>query len=175
MSPWREVEIPKAAYTPPSHQVYRSSTAAFDRAMEAYRQDKFNEAAEQLAALSQLEVRNAGEVQFYFGVSLLLAGRPQEAIEPLTQAVQLTVGQQQQSSYYYWAVAFLKTNQPDRALAELSAVMAMEGEHQHLSSTAKQDFAGHPGCGDAEAGRARRVPGAEASGFGRARVDDDRI
>lgn len=138
-SPWRDLAIPKAAYTPPSqNHSYRDSTTAFEQAMAAYQEHNFAQAAEQLETLSDLNPRQGAEVHFYWGVSLLLAGRSREAIEPLKRAVPLSVGQQRESSHYYLALAYLKTNQPEPALVELEAVVAIKGQHQADAEKLKQ-------------------------------------
>jgi hypothetical protein len=138
-SPWLDLKIPKPAYVPPSNsRVYRSLTTPFERAMAAYQENNFMDAAEQLEAASQMGLKNAAEVQFYLGVSLLLAGHSSDAIEPLKQAVELNVGERRQSSHYYLALAYLKTNQPGQALVELDVVMKINGNHRIEAEELKQ-------------------------------------
>lgn len=138
--PWHDVKIPKAAYTPPGEQpLLRSAEpkTAFEQAMMAYQQNNFAAAAERLEVVSRLEPEHP-EAHFYWGVSLLLAGQSQEAIAPLKQAVQLNTGARRESSLYYLALAYLKTNQPRQALAELDAVIAMGGHYQAAAEKLKQ-------------------------------------
>lgn len=122
---WSEWPIPKAPYTPPNQRpVLRGaeSETAFERAMMAYQQNAFVVAAERLEVFCRLEPEHA-EAHFYWGVSLLLLGRHEDAIEPLKRAVQLSVGAQRTRSQYYLALAYLKTNRPQLALTQLDAVI----------------------------------------------------
>ncbi|MBI3949135.1 MAG: tetratricopeptide repeat protein [Acidobacteria bacterium] len=130
--PWINLEIPKAAYTPPAPPpVLRGGDfqAAFERAMVAYQQNDFAAAAKQLDVVIRLEPEHA-EAHFYRGVSLLLVGRSQEAISNLQQAVRLSTGAQRETSRYYLALAYLKANRLPQALAELEAVSKMGGPHR---------------------------------------------
>ena len=109
-----EIEIPKAPYTPPSESVIlRKKNKAFYHAMEAYQENDFRSAIEQLETISELEPYGAADVKFYLGVSLLLAGRNRDAIAPLEQSVESAVGPLRESSHYYLALAYLK-KQPVR-------------------------------------------------------------
>jgi len=138
-SPWEDVAIPKAVYTPPrDERIFRRPLTAFARAMAAYQENNFAEAINQLETLSQLDLRDGAEGQFYLGVSLLLVGRSQDAVLPLTQAVQLSVGMRREASHYYLALAYLKVNQPHQALAELEAVIEMKGERRAEAERLKQ-------------------------------------
>jgi tetratricopeptide (TPR) repeat protein len=137
---WQDVPMPKAPYTPPDERPVLRGTepgSAFERAMAAYQQNHFAAAAEQLEVISRLEPEHA-EAHFYWGVSLLLAGRSGDAIGPLKQAVQLNAGAQRASSHYYLALAYLKTNRPQSALAELEAVMEMNERHRAEAEKLKQ-------------------------------------
>lgn len=139
-SVWRDWPIPPAPYTPPPERpVLRGveSGTAFERAMAAYQQNHFAAAAEQLEVVSRLEPEHA-EAHFYWGVSLLLAGRSEDAIEPLRQAVRLSAGAQRESSHYYLALAYLKTNRPQQALAELEAVIEMNEDHRAEAEKLRQ-------------------------------------
>jgi hypothetical protein len=138
-SPWRDVVVPKPAYAPTSDQhLYRDVTIAFERAMTDYQTGNFRGAAQQLEALSELRLKNAAEVQFYWGVSLLLADKTAEAVAPLHQAAELGVGPQREESQYYLALAYLKSNRPDRALTQLEAVIDMGGAHRAAAESLKR-------------------------------------
>jgi hypothetical protein len=142
-SPWRNVKIPQAACMPPAKWKFRDATAAgFNQAMKNYQEGRFGEAADQLLALDQLDGRGVSEIQFYLGVSLLLADRYEEAIGSLTRAAELSVGQRQQDSHYYLALAYLKTNRPRQAMDELSIVAAQKGDHQAEAKKLKQQLRG---------------------------------
>lgn len=138
-SRWKEIEIPKAAYTPSSETIIlRKKNKAFDHAMAAYQENNFLSAIEQLETISELEPDSVADVRFYLGVSLLLAGRNKDAIAPLRQSVQSGVGPLRESSHYYLALAYLKSNQPQQALAELEATIAMDGEHRAEAESLKE-------------------------------------
>jgi tetratricopeptide (TPR) repeat protein len=81
---------------------------------------------------------NHAVAHFYYGVSLLLLGKHSEAITPLQQAVQLSVAELHESSRYYLALAYLKTNHPREAMAELEAVANMNGPHREAAAQLKQ-------------------------------------
>jgi hypothetical protein len=133
-SPWKDIAIPKTTYiTPKEKVVLRSPDESFNRAMAAYQADDFVSAVTQLEPLSELEPDNAVEVKFYFGVSLLMVDRNQDAILPLKQATQFSIGPRLESSHYYLALAYLKCNYLDRAIEELDATIEMRGQ---LRSTA---------------------------------------
>jgi tetratricopeptide (TPR) repeat protein len=138
------LEIPKAVYAPARRPlVLRDDTSAtaFEQAMMAYQQNNFAAAAEQLEVVSRLEPEHV-EAHLYWGVSLLLAGQDREALAPLRQAVELSDGGLHESSRYYLALAYLKTNQPDHALAELDAVIQLAGQHQAAARQLKQRLVG---------------------------------
>jgi tetratricopeptide (TPR) repeat protein len=130
LSPWEDLEIPKAIYTPPREQVtLRTPIKAFDRAMAAYQASNFSDAAEQLDALSEMEPALSPEVNFYLGVSLLKVGRSHDAISPLKRVVELSGGARQEAGHYYLAFAYLKRNQPQQAIAELDSVISTNGPY----------------------------------------------
>ena len=139
----QNIEIPKPPYTAPSdHVVLRKpKTKAFDSAMSAYERGDYAAAIEQLETLSELETYDAADVKFYLGVSLLLAGRSQDAIKTLKQAVELSTGPLLESSHYYLSLAYIKSDQPQQALAELDAVIASAGEHQSDAERLKRQVA----------------------------------
>jgi hypothetical protein len=140
-SPWKDIAIPKASYVTPSEKVVlRSPEESFNQAMAAYQSDDFASAVTQLEALSELEPDNAVEVKFYFGVSLLMVGRNQDAILPLRQAAQFSIGPRLESSHYYLALAYLKCNYQDRALEELDAAIAMKGQLRSAAIELKQQI-----------------------------------
>jgi hypothetical protein len=146
-SPFERLEIPKAPYDRSSGKVVmRVPNRTFDGAMAAYQANDFSKAIEQLRTLSELDPDAAAEARFYLGVSLLLAGRSQEAIFPLMQASQSQAGAEREASLYYLALAYLKTNQLQQAGTELKAVVQADGAHKpsaqklidQLGETARQ-------------------------------------
>jgi thioredoxin-like negative regulator of GroEL len=142
VSAWQNLVVPKAAYAAPVDRAVlrKPGSRAFDRAMAAYEENDFAGAIEQLETLRELGPDDAAEVNFYLGVSLLLAGRSQEAARPLRQAAQSGDGSRREDSLYYLALAYLKNNQPDQAAAELDAVIAVGGERQFAAEKLKQQI-----------------------------------
>jgi tetratricopeptide (TPR) repeat protein len=137
-SRWEKIDVPKAEYTQRTDGVtLRGPNMGFDRAMASYEQNDFAGAIEQLETLSELEP-SEGEVNFYLGVSMLLVGRNQDAITPLKRSVKSIDGALHETSHYYLALAYLKTNQPEQATAELDAVIKMNGTYRPAAKKLKQ-------------------------------------
>ncbi len=129
--PWDDLIIPKAPYQRPDGGVaLRGPRGGFSRAMEDYKNGKYNEAIGELETLNNLDPEAGAEAKFYLGVSLLLVGRVQESIAPLAQASELRPDEAADSSRYYLALAYLKSNQSQAALRELDTVIALGREHK---------------------------------------------
>lgn len=138
-APWENIEIPKAEYRPPTEGVIlRNPNESFEHAMVFYRENDFARAAEQLDTLSQLDPNAGANAHFYLGVSLLMLGRNQDALSPFKQAANLDAGWQRAASHYYMALAYLRLNQPQRAIAELDKVIELNGEHKGEAVKLKQ-------------------------------------
>jgi tetratricopeptide (TPR) repeat protein len=136
--PWKDLDIPKAAYTPQDQGVVlRKPDHPFALAMAAYQENRFGEAIDQLETLSEIEPAKA-DVKFYLGVSRLLVGRYPEAILPLKEAAPLGAGVQREECHYYLALAYLKTNQPRLAVPELEAVIQMNGVYRMSAEELKE-------------------------------------
>lgn len=137
---WQNIEVPRAPYVAPTERaVLRGSTTrAFDLAMMAYQQNDLAKAIDRLEVLSESETPDTAEANFYLGVSLLLVGRNQAAIAPLRKALQSTTGARQESCQYYLALAYLKNNQPQQALAEIETLIGMNGEHRFAAEQLKK-------------------------------------
>jgi tetratricopeptide (TPR) repeat protein len=136
--PWKDLDIPKAAYFPQDQGVVlRKPGRPFVLAMAAYQENRFGEAIEQLETLTEIEPTNA-DVKFYLGVSRLLIGRYQEAKAPLKEAAPLGTGVEREKCHYYLALAYLKTNQPRLAVPELEAVIQMNGDYRMPAEELKE-------------------------------------
>ena len=143
-SQWANLQIAKAKYTRPEEGVtLRDGGDAFGRAMAAYEQDDFSSAIEQLETLGEMQPRNAGEVSFYLGVSLLLVNRSEDAILPLKQSLQVSSGQLAGRSHYYLAQAYLKKNQPQQATAELDNTIRVGGEYEAAARALRKEILIH--------------------------------
>jgi len=128
---WKDLAIPKAAYPEKSSSLrLRGPGEAFARAMEAYQASNFPSAIEQLGTLQELAPSNAGEVNFYLGVSLLMIDKPEESRPPLKRAVEQSDGDRREAADYYLALAFAKDGKLQEAVLELNRVVEMNGEHQ---------------------------------------------
>lgn len=140
-SPWEKIDVPKAEYTSPKEgMTLRRPNQAFDRAMASYQQNDFAGAIEQLETLSELEPSSEAAVDFYLGVSMLLVGRSRDAVTPLKRSVKLQDGVPYETSHYYLALAYLKRNQPEQAIAELDAVIEMNGTYRPAAKKLKQQM-----------------------------------
>ena len=128
---WDDVEIPKAAYVKPREGVtLRGPGTPFERAIAAYAAGDYAGAIGVLETLRELdEGATPSEVNFYLGVSLLLAGHPEDAIPPLNRVVDLGDKTRLEAARYYLALGYLKQDQPKKALAELDTVRAMKGRY----------------------------------------------
>jgi hypothetical protein len=130
VSRWADIKVPKPGYTAPEITVVvREPDTIFVRAMAAYQRDDLDAAIEQLQTLSEMHPSNLGEVSFYEGVSLLLVGRSQDAIAALRRAVETGDRRRVEMSHYYLALAYLKRNQPQQAIADVEAVIESGGEY----------------------------------------------
>jgi tetratricopeptide (TPR) repeat protein len=109
--------------------------------MAAYQRSEFASAAEQLQDLADLKRGDGARVRFYLGVSQLLDGRALEAISSLREAAELGDEAVTESSRYYLAFAYLKGDQVPAAIAELDAVIAMDGEHRWGAERLRQQIA----------------------------------
>ena len=135
-SRWRDIEVPKPNYTAPETNVLlREPDKMFARAMSAYQRGDLAAAIEQLQTLSEMQPNDLGEASFYEGVSLLLIGRSQDAIAALRRAIETGDDRQVEKSRYYLALAYLKLDQPQQAIAEVEAIIESGGEYL---SAAKQ-------------------------------------
>jgi len=139
---WKDLAIPKAAYFDKSSNLrLRGPREAFARAMEAYQASDFRSASEQLRTLQELAPSNAGEVNFYLGVSLLMIDKPQESRPPLERAVEQSDGDRREAAHYYLALAFAKDDKLPQAVLELNRVIEMNGEHQAAARTLLEQIA----------------------------------
>lgn len=138
-STWANLSIPKAAYAPPKEGVtLRKPTKAFERAMAAYEQNDFASAIEQLETLRELEPSDGTPVSLYLGISLLLTGRSRDAIRHLKQGIESGTGSQRETSHYYLALAYLKSDQAQEAILELDKTIEMNGEYEPIARTLRE-------------------------------------
>jgi hypothetical protein len=90
-------------------------------ALDAYRADRFDEAARKLGALA-VHYPASVEIPFYQGVSLLLLGLPAEAIGPLRRANQVADDTFAADASWYLGIALQRAGQFAEARTRFSAL-----------------------------------------------------
>jgi TolA-binding protein len=138
-NPWRNLEIAKADYVPapPDELIWRDEpgtptspkVSALARAMRPYQQNDFAEAEQRLAQFLEKNPKHA-QAHFYRGVSLLMLGRTTEAVAPLEAAVEYGQGRVSEEAHWYLAQAYLKADEPSKALEQLDTVIAAKGKYR---------------------------------------------
>ncbi len=136
----QDMPIPKASYVPAEgNAVLRSSGSEplLRQAMTAYQQDDYATASRNLEVISRLDP-DSQQAHFYWGIALLMLGRPQDSIAPLKQAMQLSIDSQCEECRFYLAVAFIKCSRVSEAHDELDAVIQMNGQHRAAAEKLRQ-------------------------------------
>lgn len=95
-------------------------------ALEPYRRDDYNTAADRLGALTAT-YPDAAEPWFYLGVSRLLLGDAARAIAPLERARDVSPADQIEEARWFLAAAYERAGQPEAARAEVRAVCDAKG------------------------------------------------
>ena len=129
VTPSQDAELDRLArFTPPPYVSLRTRAAdpagsgAFDAAMEIYNGGRYDEAAQTLAGIVAREPGHDA-AQLFFGISSILAGRPGDAVAPLTR-VGATGGPYAGLARLMLARAYLRTRDVDRARRELETLAA---------------------------------------------------
>jgi len=94
--------------------------------MTAYLAGDYSVAAERLEQAATKEP-GALDVQFYLGACRLLTGRPQRALEPLTNATKVSSPILQQQVHYYLAKAYVQCLELREAEYEFRVASGMTG------------------------------------------------
>ena len=139
-NPWRDLQIAKAQYTPATtpqdELLYRDDSpqtqrkpGAFTEAMQPYERNDFAEADRRLGQFTEMNPGHAA-AHFYRGVSLLLLGKPAEAIAPLETAVAKGEGRVREEAHWYLALTYLKTGDHLKALEQLDSVIQLSGKRR---------------------------------------------
>ena len=106
------------------------------RAIERYQEGMQNYLhRDYAAAATQLRdaTRQDSELQpalFYLGISELLLGKPDPAIEALSKLIRMETNPYQEESHWYLAKAFFRKRDLGAAQKELEAVTALNGPHR---------------------------------------------
>ena len=98
----------------------------FQKGMTAYVEGRYDDAIGFLQSAVQRDKRT-DDVNFYLGVSQILAGHPQEASAPLGKVIALENSAYLQSAHYYLGKAYVQQMKLDQAESEFRAAAALPG------------------------------------------------
>lgn len=102
------------------------ATQRFRRGMARYRNADYTKAVEDLRAASKLDP-TAAHINFFLGVSQLLSGHDDAAIDSLRGTIALGDSPYLEDAHFYLAKAFLRRKDVDAAKAELNLVIKLRG------------------------------------------------
>jgi hypothetical protein len=105
-----------------------ASTREIAAALAPYKKGDFREAANRLAPLAS-RYPEIFEVAFYRGVSLLLTGRPEDAVAPLAQARTLGDPAQREEASWYLSLAHLRAGTVGQARPHLEQLCSGGAPH----------------------------------------------
>jgi tetratricopeptide (TPR) repeat protein len=133
----RQIPVrPAAVRMPLGSLVWRGEDKTADaypamlaKALEPYRANRYEEAIAALQGVVEKSPRRA-EGQFYLGVSLLLAGRAGDAVDPLQKAMAAGESAVSGEVKWYLAVALHNVGRVNEAAPMLQSVCSGAGEHQ---------------------------------------------
>jgi TolA-binding protein len=94
--------------------------------MTAYVEGRYDGAIGFLQSAVQRE-KKTDDVNFYLGVSQILAGHPQEAAIPLGKVIALENSAYMQSAHYYLGKAYVQQMKLNQAESEFRAAAALPG------------------------------------------------
>jgi len=98
----------------------------FQKGMTAYVEGRYDDAIGFLQSAVQRE-KKTDDVNFYLGVSQILAGHPQEAPVPLGKVIALENSAYLQSAHYYLGKAYVQQMKLNQAESEFRAAAALPG------------------------------------------------
>jgi tetratricopeptide (TPR) repeat protein len=146
-NPWQYLEIAKAEYTPPAGPqddlIWRDEgpeppkLSSFARAMRSYERGEYALAERRLERVLETDPTHA-EAHFYRGVSLLLTGRPTDALAPLHAATRHGQGRLREDAHWYLALAYLKAGGPQQAVKHLDVVVQTSNRRRAEASQLRQ-------------------------------------
>jgi tetratricopeptide (TPR) repeat protein len=105
------------------------AATTFQDAMRRYQQRDYPAAIARLREASALDPA-APHVAFFLGVSNLLAGRTDEAIDGLRATIALGDSPYLEEARFYLAKTYVKAGRVDDAIPELEQTIGLRGEHQ---------------------------------------------
>jgi len=94
--------------------------------MTAYVEGRYDDAIGFLQSAAQRE-KKTDDINFYLGVSQILAGHPQEAAIPLGKVIALGKSAYLQSAHYYLGKACVQQVQLNQAESEFRAAAVLPG------------------------------------------------
>jgi TolA-binding protein len=94
--------------------------------MTAYVEGRYEDAIGFLQNAGQRD-KKTDDVNFYLGVSQILAGHPQEASAPLGKVIALENSAYLQSAHYYLGKAYVQQMKLDQAESEFGAAAVLPG------------------------------------------------
>jgi tetratricopeptide (TPR) repeat protein len=119
--------VDPAQYEPPTlRDVPDEATARFLRGMEHYRKADYANALEDLRGAAQSDP-DAAHIQFFLGVTHLMLGQDDAAIQRLRAAVALGDTPFLEDAHFYLAKALLRQKNVNAAQTELKTVVTLNG------------------------------------------------
>jgi tetratricopeptide (TPR) repeat protein len=106
-----------------------AATVKFKEAMEHYQQGRYSAAAVVLGEASSLDPE-APHILFFLGISQLLAGQTDQAIDALGKTIMLGDSPYLEEVHLYRAKAYVRRGNLDRAIAELEGAIQLRGERE---------------------------------------------
>jgi TolA-binding protein len=113
-------------------------------ALAYYRDDNYAEAAQQLAKVVQA-FPDGVEAQLYLGISRLQLQQNAEAIVPLSAAQKLGPELFREDATWFLALAYERTRDTQKALAELQRMCQRESSYSQRACTGIQELSAQPG------------------------------
>jgi tetratricopeptide (TPR) repeat protein len=121
-----------ASVEPPSYEPgtlrgpLDEATQRFQRGMERYRKGDYAKTVDELRAAQKLDP-DAAHISFFLGVSHLMLGHDDTAIDALRATIALGDSPYLEDAHFYLAKAFLRRKDLDAAEAQLNQVIRLRG------------------------------------------------
>jgi TolA-binding protein len=106
----------------------------FQKAMDAYLEQRYSAAASLLEDAAQVEPK-APDVNFFLGICRIMLAKPEDAVAPLKNVLADEKSPYALSAHYYLAKAYVQTDQLSEAEAQLQAAAAIPGRLRSEASS----------------------------------------
>ncbi len=106
----------------------------FQKAMDAYLEQRYSAAASLLEDAAQVEPK-ASDVNFFLGICRIMLAKPEDAVAPLENVLADEKSTYAQSAHYYLAKAYVQTDHLPEAEVQLQAAAAMPGRLRSEASS----------------------------------------